>query len=179
MSEPADTPISTVIIVGAGLDGLILGAILETANISYHILERASELRSLVKTGWHMLRGSIGISACHPFELRRPNRWNLANRTSGQMYSAPEKEDSLGDNVTPDKPFCTTQKVVQTPLVKMNQRSIGPPMALAPLRDNSVRTWTGTRHSLLWVRTRGRMDDVRGHCKDNSDTGSEPGPPLT
>ncbi|KAG0007592.1 hypothetical protein BGZ80_004478, partial [Entomortierella chlamydospora] len=47
MSESVDTPIPTVIIVGAGLGGLILGAILETANISYHILERASELRSL------------------------------------------------------------------------------------------------------------------------------------
>ncbi|KAF9998604.1 hypothetical protein BGZ79_007722 [Entomortierella chlamydospora] len=45
MLEPVDTPISTVIIVGAGLGGLMLGAILETANISYHILERASELR--------------------------------------------------------------------------------------------------------------------------------------
>ncbi|KAF9150796.1 hypothetical protein BGX20_005593 [Mortierella sp. AD010] len=47
MSEPVDAPIPTVIIVGAGLGGLMLGAILETANISYHILERASELRPL------------------------------------------------------------------------------------------------------------------------------------
>ncbi|KAG0013119.1 hypothetical protein BGZ80_011274 [Entomortierella chlamydospora] len=47
MSEPADTPIPTVIIVGAGLGGLMFGTILENANISYHILERASELRSL------------------------------------------------------------------------------------------------------------------------------------
>ncbi|KAF9984309.1 hypothetical protein BGZ79_005613, partial [Entomortierella chlamydospora] len=47
MPEPVDAPIPTVIIVGAGLGGLMLGSILETANISYHILERASELRSL------------------------------------------------------------------------------------------------------------------------------------
>ncbi|KAF9165380.1 hypothetical protein BGX20_000620 [Mortierella sp. AD010] len=49
MSEhlPADTPIPTVLIVGAGLGGLMLGAILENANISYHILERATELRPL------------------------------------------------------------------------------------------------------------------------------------
>ncbi|KAF9355358.1 hypothetical protein BGX26_006674 [Mortierella sp. AD094] len=37
----------TVLIVGAGLGGLMLGAVLESANISYHILERATELRSL------------------------------------------------------------------------------------------------------------------------------------
>ncbi|KAF9172705.1 hypothetical protein BGX21_004923 [Mortierella sp. AD011] len=47
MSEPVDTSIPTVMIVGAGLGGLMLGAILETSNISYHILERASELRPL------------------------------------------------------------------------------------------------------------------------------------
>ncbi|KAF9349996.1 hypothetical protein BGX26_011762 [Mortierella sp. AD094] len=47
MSEPVDTPIPTVIIVGAGIGGLMLGAVLERANISYHILERATELRSL------------------------------------------------------------------------------------------------------------------------------------
>ncbi|KAF9392876.1 hypothetical protein BGX21_010925 [Mortierella sp. AD011] len=47
MSESTDIPTATVIIVGAGLGGLMLGAILERANISYHILERASELRSL------------------------------------------------------------------------------------------------------------------------------------
>ncbi|KAG0008481.1 hypothetical protein BGZ80_003389, partial [Entomortierella chlamydospora] len=47
MSVSTDIPTPTVIIVGAGLGGLMLGTILETANISYHILERASELRSL------------------------------------------------------------------------------------------------------------------------------------
>ncbi|KAF9200245.1 hypothetical protein BGZ49_009547 [Haplosporangium sp. Z 27] len=36
-----------VLIVGAGLGGLMFGAILETANISYHILERATEVRPL------------------------------------------------------------------------------------------------------------------------------------
>ncbi|KAF9200244.1 hypothetical protein BGZ49_009546 [Haplosporangium sp. Z 27] len=36
-----------VLIVGAGLGGLMLGAILETANINYHILERAAEVRPL------------------------------------------------------------------------------------------------------------------------------------
>ncbi|KAF9359789.1 hypothetical protein BGX26_011448 [Mortierella sp. AD094] len=36
-----------VLIIGAGLGGLMLGAILETTNIPYHILERATELRSL------------------------------------------------------------------------------------------------------------------------------------
>ncbi|KAF9198679.1 hypothetical protein BGZ49_000426, partial [Haplosporangium sp. Z 27] len=38
---------SLVLIVGAGLGGLMLGAILETANINYHILERATEARPL------------------------------------------------------------------------------------------------------------------------------------
>ncbi|KAF9400186.1 hypothetical protein BGX21_004831 [Mortierella sp. AD011] len=47
MSEPKDVLIPTVLIVGAGLGGLMLGAILENANISYHILERATELRPL------------------------------------------------------------------------------------------------------------------------------------
>ncbi|KAF9359791.1 hypothetical protein BGX26_011450 [Mortierella sp. AD094] len=36
-----------VLIVGGGLGGLMLGAILETSNINYHILERATELRPL------------------------------------------------------------------------------------------------------------------------------------
>ncbi|KAF9355360.1 hypothetical protein BGX26_006676 [Mortierella sp. AD094] len=47
MSDPMDVPIPTVLIVGAGLGGLMLGAILESAKISYHILERATELRPL------------------------------------------------------------------------------------------------------------------------------------
>ncbi|KAF9157368.1 hypothetical protein BGX20_003981, partial [Mortierella sp. AD010] len=47
MSEPVDANIPTVLIIGAGLAGLMLGATLESANIPYHILERASELRSL------------------------------------------------------------------------------------------------------------------------------------
>ncbi|KAF9351037.1 hypothetical protein BGX26_010865, partial [Mortierella sp. AD094] len=47
MSDPVDTPIPTVLIVGAGLGGLMLGAILESADISYHILERATETRPL------------------------------------------------------------------------------------------------------------------------------------
>ncbi|KAF9347663.1 hypothetical protein BGX26_000865, partial [Mortierella sp. AD094] len=47
MSEPVNAPIPTVLIVGAGFGGLMLGAILESADISYHILERATELRSL------------------------------------------------------------------------------------------------------------------------------------
>ncbi|KAG0021542.1 hypothetical protein BGZ80_002176 [Entomortierella chlamydospora] len=47
MSELADDLTLPVLIVGAGLGGLTLGALLENANISYHILERATELRSL------------------------------------------------------------------------------------------------------------------------------------
>ncbi|KAF9347423.1 hypothetical protein BGX26_001077 [Mortierella sp. AD094] len=49
MSEHPSTDESNpvVLIVGAGLGGLMLGAILEGANISYHILERATELRPL------------------------------------------------------------------------------------------------------------------------------------
>ncbi|KAG0015884.1 hypothetical protein BGZ80_009572 [Entomortierella chlamydospora] len=47
MPGPVDTPIPTVLIVGAGLGGLMLGAILESTDISYHILERATELRPL------------------------------------------------------------------------------------------------------------------------------------
>ncbi|KAF9164504.1 hypothetical protein BGX21_002102 [Mortierella sp. AD011] len=47
MTEPMDVPVPTVLIVGAGLGGLMLGAILETTNIPYHILERATEFRPL------------------------------------------------------------------------------------------------------------------------------------
>ncbi|KAF9344102.1 hypothetical protein BGX26_004807 [Mortierella sp. AD094] len=47
MSEPVDDPIPMVLIVGAGLGGLILDAILESANMSYHILERATEFLPL------------------------------------------------------------------------------------------------------------------------------------
>ncbi|KAG0003833.1 hypothetical protein BGZ80_005730 [Entomortierella chlamydospora] len=47
MSETVDTPTIPVLIVGAGIGGLMLGAVLESANISYHILERAAELRPL------------------------------------------------------------------------------------------------------------------------------------
>ncbi|KAF9997491.1 hypothetical protein BGZ80_006995, partial [Entomortierella chlamydospora] len=43
MSEPT----IAVLIVGAGVGGLMLGAALESANIPYHILERATELRPL------------------------------------------------------------------------------------------------------------------------------------
>ncbi|KAF9344156.1 hypothetical protein BGX26_004726, partial [Mortierella sp. AD094] len=47
MSELVDDPIPTVLIVGAGLGGLMLGAVLESANISYHILDRATQVRTL------------------------------------------------------------------------------------------------------------------------------------
>ncbi|KAF9999024.1 hypothetical protein BGZ79_007336 [Entomortierella chlamydospora] len=47
MSEPVSDSTPTVLIVGAGLGGLMLGAILENANISYHILEQATEFRPL------------------------------------------------------------------------------------------------------------------------------------
>ncbi|KAF9101959.1 hypothetical protein BGX27_011246 [Mortierella sp. AM989] len=43
----AEQYIPDVLIVGAGLGGLMLGAVLEKANISYHIFERAAEVRSL------------------------------------------------------------------------------------------------------------------------------------
>ncbi|KAF9101461.1 hypothetical protein BGX27_011477, partial [Mortierella sp. AM989] len=46
MSYPlANDSFPVVLIVGAGLGGLMLGALLESANISYHILERVSEAR--------------------------------------------------------------------------------------------------------------------------------------
>ncbi|KAF9994132.1 hypothetical protein BGZ79_001140 [Entomortierella chlamydospora] len=47
MPVPTDVRIPTVLIVGAGIGGLMLGAVLESANISYHILERAQEPRPL------------------------------------------------------------------------------------------------------------------------------------
>ncbi|KAG0009429.1 hypothetical protein BGZ80_002404 [Entomortierella chlamydospora] len=47
MTDLADVHIPTVLIVGAGLGGLMLGAVLKSANISYHILERAAEPRPL------------------------------------------------------------------------------------------------------------------------------------
>ncbi|KAG0005991.1 hypothetical protein BGZ80_002181 [Entomortierella chlamydospora] len=40
-------PAPDVLIIGAGLGGLMLGIAFESAGISYHILERATELRSL------------------------------------------------------------------------------------------------------------------------------------
>ncbi|KAF9895589.1 hypothetical protein BX616_009318, partial [Lobosporangium transversale] len=43
--EAQTTP--TVLIVGAGLGGLMLAMLLERIDVSYLILERASELRSL------------------------------------------------------------------------------------------------------------------------------------
>ncbi|KAI1302182.1 hypothetical protein EDD11_005648 [Mortierella claussenii] len=45
MSTQKQVP--TVIIVGAGLGGLLLGVLLERIDVPYHIFERASELRSL------------------------------------------------------------------------------------------------------------------------------------
>ncbi|KAF8949750.1 hypothetical protein BGZ46_004960, partial [Entomortierella lignicola] len=47
------TPV--VLIIGGGIGGLMLGAILETANINYHIFERSTEIRPL--------GSSIGISS--------------------------------------------------------------------------------------------------------------------
>ncbi|KAG0021546.1 hypothetical protein BGZ80_002180 [Entomortierella chlamydospora] len=42
-----EDPILAVLIVGGGLGGLMLGAILESADIPYHILERSTEARPL------------------------------------------------------------------------------------------------------------------------------------
>ncbi|KAF9151514.1 hypothetical protein BGX20_005390, partial [Mortierella sp. AD010] len=47
MSNQVNDPIPTVLIVGGGIGGLMLGAILESADIPYHILERATEYRPL------------------------------------------------------------------------------------------------------------------------------------
>lgn len=47
MSTEADKP--TVLIVGAGLGGLMLGALLEKADISYVIFERSSYVKPLGK----------------------------------------------------------------------------------------------------------------------------------
>ncbi|KAF9201534.1 hypothetical protein BGZ49_008229 [Haplosporangium sp. Z 27] len=44
---PTDEFTPIVLIVGGGLGGLMLAAILETANIPYHVFERATELRPL------------------------------------------------------------------------------------------------------------------------------------
>jgi phytoene dehydrogenase-like protein len=38
-----------VMIIGAGIGGLMLGALLERANIPYHIYERADKIRPLGK----------------------------------------------------------------------------------------------------------------------------------
>ncbi|KAF9079842.1 hypothetical protein BGX27_005901, partial [Mortierella sp. AM989] len=43
----AEQYIPDVLIIGAGLGGLMLGAVLEKADISYHIFERAAEVRPL------------------------------------------------------------------------------------------------------------------------------------
>ena len=49
-TEPVDTnPKPQVLIVGAGLGGLLLGALLERADIPYVILERASSIKPLGK----------------------------------------------------------------------------------------------------------------------------------
>ncbi|KAG0201588.1 hypothetical protein BGX33_010237, partial [Mortierella sp. NVP41] len=45
MSEPSSKP--TVLIVGAGVGGLMLGALLEKASIPYLILERATAVKPL------------------------------------------------------------------------------------------------------------------------------------
>ncbi|KAF9359792.1 hypothetical protein BGX26_011451 [Mortierella sp. AD094] len=44
---PKDEYVPVVLIVGAGLGGLMLGAILESGNIPYHIFERAPDARPL------------------------------------------------------------------------------------------------------------------------------------
>ncbi|KAF9111272.1 hypothetical protein BGX27_005164 [Mortierella sp. AM989] len=46
-SASVDSTKPTVIIVGAGLGGLLLGTLLEQINIPYHIYERAKEIRPL------------------------------------------------------------------------------------------------------------------------------------
>ncbi|KAF9095707.1 hypothetical protein BGX27_001219 [Mortierella sp. AM989] len=53
MSEHSQTdlPRTTVLIVGGGLSGLMLGALLENAKIPYHILERSAEARPLAISG--------------------------------------------------------------------------------------------------------------------------------
>ncbi|KAF9897715.1 hypothetical protein BX616_005105 [Lobosporangium transversale] len=45
--QPPQRAYPSVIIVGAGLGGLMLGALLEQINIPYHIFERAAEVRPL------------------------------------------------------------------------------------------------------------------------------------
>lgn len=47
MSATVATPRPTVLIVGAGLGGLVLGALLERCNIPYAIFERASAVKPL------------------------------------------------------------------------------------------------------------------------------------
>ncbi|KAG9071679.1 hypothetical protein KI688_005892 [Linnemannia hyalina] len=47
MSATVATPRPTVLIVGAGLGGVVLGALLERANIPYAIFERASTVKPL------------------------------------------------------------------------------------------------------------------------------------
>ncbi|KAF9277654.1 hypothetical protein BGZ88_001035 [Linnemannia elongata] len=47
MSATVATPRPTVLIVGAGLGGVMLGALLERANIPYAIFERASAVKPL------------------------------------------------------------------------------------------------------------------------------------
>lgn len=47
MSATVVTPRPTVLIVGAGLGGVVLGALLERANIPYAIFERSSTVKPL------------------------------------------------------------------------------------------------------------------------------------
>ncbi|KAF9090252.1 hypothetical protein BGX27_002300, partial [Mortierella sp. AM989] len=47
VGQPNETVRPSVMIVGAGLSGLLLAILLEQINIPYHIFERAKELRPL------------------------------------------------------------------------------------------------------------------------------------
>lgn len=59
-----------VLIVGAGLGGLLLGALLEKCNIPYDILERASSVKPLGKysTCTHPTSGTNNNTASNSFK---------------------------------------------------------------------------------------------------------------
>lgn len=62
MSATVATPRPTVLIVGAGLGGVVLGALLERCNIPYMIFERASTVKPLgnvLDTDPHSHEGSL------------------------------------------------------------------------------------------------------------------------
>lgn len=69
MSATVATPRPHVLIVGAGLGGLLLGGLLERCNIPYEIFERASSVKPLGKTAYLCIECSI-TSICSGIRIK-------------------------------------------------------------------------------------------------------------